>query len=88
LERFDRELSELAALAQHVEQTVGRVVAGAVVGRTRIRDEVVRFLGISQLEAEELVDTMVVCGFLVLQSTGDGWQYWRIIGSPEAQRDN
>jgi hypothetical protein len=76
LNRFDPESVNLATLARHLEQTIGGFITGSVVGRTRIRDEVVRRLGVSQRQGEQIVDTLVARGFLVLQSKLDGLQYW------------
>lgn len=79
--RFDPESTDLAALAAHLSQAVGAATAGAVVGRTRLRDEVVRHLGCSQLEGERMVDTMVGRGFLLLRKGQDGMEYWAIKSS-------
>lgn len=81
MDRFDPESIDLAALAAHLERTVGTATAGAVVGRTRLRDEVVRHLGCSQLEGERLVDTMVGRGFLLRRTREDGMEYWTIKSS-------
>lgn len=42
----------------------GRSVVGFVRGRTALRDAVAARLGCSQLEAEDLVETMVSLGFV------------------------
>ncbi|MBK6520051.1 MAG: hypothetical protein IPM79_27975 [Polyangiaceae bacterium] len=81
MDRFDPESIDLAALAAHLERAVGIATAGAVVGRTRLRDEVVRHLGCSQLEGERLVDTMVGRGFLLRRTREDGMEYWTIKSS-------
>ena len=81
MDRFDPESIDLAALAAHLERAVGIATAGAVVGRTRLRDEVVRHLGCSQLEGERLVDTMVGRGFLLRGAREDGMEYWTIKSS-------
>lgn len=73
---FDPESVDLAALAAHLNQFVGAATAGAVAGRTRLRDEVVRHLGCSQLEGERIVDTMVGRRFLLQKKEQDGREYW------------
>jgi potassium-dependent mechanosensitive channel len=78
MERFDPEAVDLANLASMLKEAAGRSVVGAVVGRTRLRDEVVRHLQCSQLEGEQIVDTMVARGFLLQQKTSDGQVYWTI----------
>lgn len=56
---------------------------GFVVGRTAIRDAVAQKLSCSQLEAEQLVDSLVVRGkLLFVPDEGPGW--WRF--QPEADR--
>ena len=62
---FDLERVDLAALTQMLRSTFGPSVEGSVVGRTLLRDEVVRRLGCSELQAETLVDTLVDRGFVV-----------------------
>jgi hypothetical protein len=74
--RFDPEAVDLASTANALKETLGPSVAGSVVGRTRVRDEVVRRLGCSELEAEQVVDTMVARGFLIQSRTPDGQAYW------------
>ena len=54
MDSFDPESTDLAALAARLNQAVGAGTAGSVVGRTRLRDEVVRHLGCSQLEGERM----------------------------------
>jgi hypothetical protein len=51
---------------------------GLVAGRTEIRDAVLRRLGCSQLEAEELVDTLVLRGVLQLRESPEGLKLWWI----------
>jgi hypothetical protein len=62
---------------------VNTVVKGAVVGRTRLRDAVAHELQCSQLQAEQLVDTMIGRGLLVADVTNDGMPVWRF--SKQAQ---
>ena len=55
---------DLARLAELLREGCGPTLMGEVVGRTRLRDELVRHLDCSQLEAETLVDTMIGRGFI------------------------
>jgi hypothetical protein len=56
---------DLARLARELLQDLGHHAAeGYLRGKTELRDLVVRRLGCSALEAEELVDTMELRGFL------------------------
>jgi hypothetical protein len=71
---FDPEAVDLAQLASRVRANV-ESAEGTVMGLTRIRNEVVRLLGCSLLEGEQLVDTMVQRGFIVKTKRGGlpGW---------------
>jgi hypothetical protein len=62
---FDVEQVDLAALATELRRTFqGSAVAGYVRGRTALRDAVVAQLACSEVEAEQLVETMIGRGFL------------------------
>jgi hypothetical protein len=74
--RFDPEAIDLASLRDVLEDRCGSFVEGDIVGRTRLRDEVIRHLGCSELEAEQLVDTMAGRGFLERQVLSDGRTGW------------
>lgn len=74
--RFDPESVDLAALRAALETSCGAFVEGEVVGRTRLRDEVLLQLACSVLEAERVVDTMVGRGFLRRQTSRDGRTGW------------
>ncbi len=76
MEFFDPEQTDLAQLAGQLRDRVGPLVAGAIVGRTRLRDAVVQLLGCSELQAEQLVDTMVGRGFLIKELQSDGRVAW------------
>lgn len=78
MERFNPEAVDLAALAQVLRRACGDVTVGAVMGRTQLRDAAVEHLGCSQLEGEQLVDTMVGRGFLVQERLENGLAVWRI----------
>ena len=78
MERFDPESVDLANLAAVLTSSLGPSVVGEIVGRTALRDEAVRRLGCSQLEGEQIVDTMVGRGFLVRQESEDGQMIWLI----------
>jgi hypothetical protein len=74
--RLDPEQVDLAALAQHLRACLGSGVAGAVIGRTQLRDAVFDHLGCSQLEAEQLVDTLVLRGLLAREQLEGGVEGW------------
>jgi hypothetical protein len=79
MKRHDPESIDLAVLARHLRTVLGSSVPGAVVGRTVLRDEVLRRLDCSQLEAELLIDTMVGRAFLVLEHDAEtGEERWLI----------
>ncbi|MEO8178764.1 MAG: hypothetical protein ABI895_08025 [Deltaproteobacteria bacterium] len=78
VERFNPEAVDLAVLARVLEGACGESVVGAVVGRTQLRDVVIRHLGCSQLEGEQIVDTMVGRGFLAQERLENGLVVWRI----------
>jgi hypothetical protein len=73
---FNPEAVDLASVRDFLHDRCGSFVEGDVVGRTRLRDEVSRQLGCSELEAERLVDTMVGRGFLERQVLADGRTGW------------
>ncbi len=78
LQRFDPEGVDLAQVATHLREAFGERVAGAVIGRTALRNEVVRRLECSELEAEQLVDTMISRGFIVSATQPDAPAGWVI----------
>ena len=49
---------------------------GAILGRTALRDEVAAFLGCSLLEAEQIVDSLVVRGSVRLVQPPDELAVW------------
>jgi hypothetical protein len=55
--------------------------SGYVLGRSEIRDVVVELLGCSQLQAEQLVDTMISLGYVRFEGSPsdevDEMQPWR-----------
>ena len=73
------EAVDLGDLASSLGAAFGAHVEGAVVGRTQLRDEVARVVGCSQLEAEQMVDTMIGRGFLRSERLADGRETWRIV---------
>jgi hypothetical protein len=72
----DPESVDLEVLKAVLRRVCGSSVAGAVMGRTRLRDEVTRHLGCSLLMGERLVDTMIGRGFIRQEVHPDGWVYW------------
>jgi hypothetical protein len=84
-DRFDPEQVDLAVLALDLRRTLGNKVLGAVVGRTLLRDEVVRRLRCSLLAGETLVDTMIGRGFVRQRQEADGLIVWELSDpSPDA----
>ena len=77
--RFDPETVDLAALTATLERRCGSFIAGPVVGRTLLRDQLVRELDCSELDAERLVDTLVGRGFVVRQESSTGQPGWALV---------
>ena len=75
---IDPEGIDLAVLTSVLRRICGGSVAGAVIGRTRLRDEVTCHLGCSLSMGETVVDTMITRGFIRQQVHHDGWVYWAI----------
>jgi hypothetical protein len=78
----DPESIDLEALEGMLRRLCGTSIAGAVIGRTRLRDAVSHQLGCSLLMAEQIVDTMIGRGFIRQQVHPDGWVYWAINQTP------
>ena len=77
-QRFDPEGVDLAQVAMFLRDAFGERVAGAVIGRTALRNEVLRCLPCSELEAEQIVDTMIARGFIVPATQPDAPAGWVI----------
>jgi predicted DNA-binding transcriptional regulator len=75
---LDPEAVDLATLTSMLHDICGTSVASAVMGRTRLRNEVSRRLGCSLLTSETLVDTMIARGFVRQKVHSNGWVYWAI----------
>jgi hypothetical protein len=75
---FDPEVVDLARLASILRARCGGRVEGSVVGRTVLRDAVSEHLQCSQLDAENIVDTMIGRGFIVRSHVPDGPEAWLI----------
>ena len=69
---------DLAALANVARERCGHTVPGEVVGKTRVRDQLVAHLTCSELEAEQLVDTMIARGFMRRLKQPDELVVWEI----------
>jgi hypothetical protein len=76
---FDLEGVDLAAMVSVLRRACGSSVMGAVVGRTRLRDEVTRQLGCSLLMGEMIIDTMISRGFIRQHVHAEGWVYWDML---------
>jgi hypothetical protein len=77
-QHLDPEGIDLAVLTSVLRRMCGASVAGAITGRTRLRDEVTRHLGCSLLMGETVVDTLIARGFIRQQVHPDGWVYWAL----------
>lgn len=75
---FDVEAIDLAELTSELQARCGARVAGQLAGPTLLRDQLVRRLGCSELEAETLVDTLIARGFVVRSDAPDGLVEWSI----------
>jgi hypothetical protein len=60
VDRLDPESIDLLALTRYLARMFAAGAQGYVVGRTRLRDAVVERLRCSELQAEELVDTLIL----------------------------
>jgi hypothetical protein len=69
---------DLAALTEAIRDRVGDSVDGVVLGRTRLRDAAQDELGCSAIEAERIVDTMVLLGFIRLARDPLGHSTWSL----------
>jgi hypothetical protein len=83
------EAMDLAELADKLERKFAVAPpTGYLVGRTVLRDAIAEDLMCSQLQAEELVDTMIERGFLHYEGTAtedvDDLYPWRIQADPSA----
>lgn len=72
MEYFDPESIDLAELVSELRESCGHCIEDVVVGRTLLRDQVVRRLNCSMLEAEQLVDTLIARGFVRQGELSDG----------------
>ena len=87
LDAFDPEAVDLAEVARHLRAACGSFVEGAVIGRTRLRDEVARQLECSQLASERLLDTMILRGFVKERRTSGGLVGWSVAEPTSADLD-
>ena len=76
--KLDVEAVDLGVLVDVVHESTEAPLAGALVGRSQLRDIVADHLECSMLEAEELVDTMVSRGFARLERDDEGREVWHL----------
>ncbi len=76
--KLDVEAVDLGVLVDIVHESTEAPLAGALVGRSLLRDIVADHLECSMLEAEELVDTMVSRGFARLERDDEGREVWHL----------
>jgi hypothetical protein len=74
------EAIDLASVVGLLRDALGPLIEGELIGRTQMRDALVERLGCSQLEAEQLVDTLILRGMLV-ECEVAGRKAWRIAAS-------
>ncbi len=78
-ERLDVESVDLASVTESLRRRFGaELLQDELPGRTMIRDAVVEQLGCSMLEAESIVDTMVLRGFVRVAHGAEGLPLWKI----------
>lgn len=75
---LDVEEVDLATLVDLVRARVGDEVDGAVLGRTRMRDAAQDALDCSMVEAERIVDTIVLRGLVHLERDPLGNAKWKL----------
>lgn len=75
-QRMNPEDVELAALAASLRRAPSASVVGAVMGRARLQDELMRHLGCSAPVAKRLIDTMIRRGLIRQEVHRDGWVHW------------
>ena len=77
---LELEQIDLATVTRQLRRRCGEVVVGFVEGRTVLRDALVDQLDCSQLEAEDLVETLIARGFVVRERSEEepGVSQWRI----------
>lgn len=80
---LDIEQVDLAALVEAIRSRLAAPIAGAVIGRTQMRDVVAEDLRCSLLEAEQLVDTLIAAGLARLERDCDGREVWHLSTGPD-----
>jgi hypothetical protein len=84
---FEPEEIDLETIAERLMEVFGEMPPiGYLPGRTALRDAVMSQLGCSELQAEEIVDTMVERGFLRYKGPTydavDELEPWQIVDNP------
>lgn len=65
MSKLDPEQVDLADLAHRLVARLGNSrLEGFVMGRTKLRDAAALMLACSDIEAEQIIDTMIIRGFL------------------------
>jgi hypothetical protein len=82
---IDVESVDLVVLARQLRRANTGALLGEVVGRTVLRDRVVDLLACSELEAENLVETMISRGIIVRRRAerSDEVVEWHIRTNPD-----
>lgn len=75
-QQMNSEDVDLSVLTASLRRACGPSVVGAVVGRARLQDELMRNLGCSTLMAKGLIDTMIRRGLIRQEVHRDGWVHW------------
>lgn len=87
--QLELERVDLADLTGRIVTVLGvSRVAGLVVGRTKLRNAAVLVLSCSELEAEELVDTLAMRGFVRFRRSkaSEGGGEWVVRSAPDSTR--
>ncbi|HMA94305.1 MAG TPA: hypothetical protein VKP30_16550 [Polyangiaceae bacterium] len=80
---LDLDSIDLKAVSNRLAHEVsGSLMEGYLEGKTAFRDQLVVALECSELEAEQLVDTLIAQGFLYFERALDGTGEWQVRSDP------